>query len=238
MDNKNEIIKILAKLPELDRKFDAVLKDSEKKSALLSDFIKEGIRARMPKDEIERISNEMISKIQATKCATPDVPEVSNKVAEEITRLITSTVYSTVTTAVKASVADVTLKIEHLHTHTTLRQMCEMANEKLRHWITALACACGILLFAVVYCCVASFNNPVLIGKQYYDVCISEYTTDTERKVLTKDCHPASMLPNEFDNNRKIAKSKIRHNKQIIRQRKAEARAKKGKFSTTPALER
>lgn len=238
MDNNNEIIKILARLPELDRKFDAVLKDSEKKSALLSDFIKEGIRARMPKDEIERISNEMISKIQATKCATPDVPEVSNKVAKEITRLITSTVYSTVTTAVKASVADVTLKIEHLHTHTTLSEMCKMASAKLRNWITGLACTCGILLFAVVYCCVVSFNNPVLIGKQYYDVYTSKYTTDKERTALAKNCYYVSVLPDEFDNNRKIAKSKIRHNKQIIRQRKAEARAKKGSFSKNPALER
>ena len=238
MENNNAIIKALSNLPEHDRKIATFLADSEKRSAIISDFIKKGIRAQMPRDEIERVTNEIISVIKKTECATPDVSEVSNNVAEEITRLIASSVYQTVTEAVKASVADVTLKIEHLHTHTTLSAMCDMASAKLRNWITSLACACGILLFAVVYCCVASFNNPVLIGKQYYDVYTSKYTTDKERTALAKNCYYVSVLPDEFDNNRKIAKSKIRHNKQIIRQRKAEARAKKGSFSKNPALER
>ena len=56
--------------------------------------------------------------------------------------------------------------------------------------------------------------------------------------ILIKNCYDVSLILDEFKKNPQRIKEKIKHNKEIIRERKAEAARQKGRFSTEKSVER
>lgn len=238
MADNNEIIKALGQVPELVETTKKVLEDNDKKFKILADATQKRMQAEIPYSEIKKISDAAGASVAHTKCASPDTDEVSRLVAGNISRFLAKSLKEIAIEAVKEAVADTPVTVEHHHTHTTLGYMCKMAEATLRNWIIGLACGCWLLVCAILYLCFANSSNPARVGQQYYDVYCSKYTTNSEREALKEGCYSVSILPKEFDKNPRIVKSKLRRNKQIIKQRKAEARVKKGVYSTTPALER
>ena len=88
--------------------------------------------------------------------------------------------------------------------------------------------------------CLGAFkyvNSDTYVGRQYKEIYQSPYATDEERKMLGKDLYYFGVVPREFHQTPTLTKAKIKRNKQILRQRKAE-KAKTGKFSTKVALKR
>ena len=238
MADNNEIIKALGQVPELVEKTERVLEDSDKKFRILAEATQKRMQAEIPSSEIEKVSDAAATAVSRTRCAAPDTNEVSRIVAGNITRFLTESVKSVATEAVKEAVEGTPVKIEHHHTHTTLRYMCQMAETTLRNWIIGLAIYSFILSFAAILIGYTYFNGDKCLGEQYTEIYLSKYTTDAERKMLIKDTYTVAFIPKEFSKTPQLVKQKIKHNQQIIRQREMEANANKGKFSTDVKLER
>lgn len=238
MTENNEIIKALGQVPELVEKTERVLEDSDKKFRILAEATQKRIQAEIPSSEIEKVSNAAAAAVSRTRCTTPDTNEVSRLVAGNIARFLTESVKSVTTEAVKAAVEGTPVKVEHVHTHTTLKEMSEMVEKKLFNCIIGFAIYSFILTFAGILFAYSYFNSKYYLGEQYTEIYCSKYTTDTERKMFKADTDTIVIIPREFDNAPKLVKQKIKRNKQILKQRKAEANANKGKFSTKILLER
>lgn len=238
METNNEVIKALGQIPELIETNKTVIIESEKKYNLLATTLQKPRQLAIPEAEVNKIMSATVSAVRNTKCAAPDVSEMSRYAAKDIVEKIHTDIRSEITSAVKAAIADVPVKVEHHHTHTTLRYMCEMAEETLRNWILALAIYAGILTLVGIVSACSYFNGDKYLGAQYVDIYLSKYTTDAERKMLDDNVYTVGFMPIEFNKTPKLVKQKIKRNRQILEQRKAEANANKGKFSTKVPLVR
>ena len=238
MTENNELIKALSQVPELVEASKMVLAENEKKFGILSEAVQKRVQATIPENELEKISDSASAAVSRTRCATPDVSEVSRCVADEIMKNISTVTTNVVTEATKSAISGMQLKVEHHHTHTTLGYMCQMAEATLRNWILALgiySCIITIIGGIIAY---SYFNGEKYLGEQYAKIYFSKYTSDAERKILGIDTYTVTFLPKEFDRNPALVKQKIKRNKQILLQRETEAKANKGKFSTKIPLER
>ena len=128
--------------------------------------------------------------------------------------------------------------MEHTHVHTTAFDLVKYADSKLKHWIYILAGAVIILCCAFCINFFQYFNSREYWGKRYYDVLASKYTTDEERRVMNQNLSYVLAVPQEFRSTPGLVKEKIRKNEAILKERSAEARANKGKWSTKVPLER
>lgn len=238
MADNNEVIKALGQVPELVEKTERVLEDSDKKFRILAEATQKRMQAEIPSSEIEKVSEAVAAAVSRTRCATPDTDEVSRLVAGNITKFLTESMKSVTIEAVKEAVEGTPVKVEHHHTHTTLKYMCQMAEETLRNWILGLAIYSIILSFAGILIGVSYLNSDKYLGAKYTEIYFSKYTTDAERKMLDANTYTVGFMPREFDKTPKLVKQKIKRNQQILSQREAEAKANKGKFSTKVPLER
>lgn len=238
MADNNEIIKALGQVPELVETTKRVLAEFEKIIKILGEVGQKRVQAEIPSTELEKISKAAMGSVAQTRCATPDTSEVSRHVADNITKFFSESVRGIITRSVKDAVADTPVTVEHHHTHTTLRYMCEMAEETLRNWILGLAIYGVIITIAGFIFAFSFFNGEKHLGAQYADIYFSDYTTEAEKKMLNADTYMVGFIPNEFSYNPQLVKQKIKRNRQIIRQRKLEASTKSGRFSVNPSLER
>lgn len=238
MADNNEVIKALGQVPELVEKTERVLEDSDKKFRILAEATQKRMQAEIPSFEIEKVSNAAANAVSRTRCATPDTDEVSRLVAGNITKFLTESVKSVTIEAVKEAVEGTPVKVEHHHTHTTLRYMCQMAEKTLSNWILALLIYSLFLTFTGILIGYTYFNGENYISEQYAKIYFSKYTTDAERNMLDANTYTVGFMPREFGKTPKLVKQKIKRNQQILSQREAEAKANKGKFSTTVPLER
>lgn len=235
---ENEIIKALGQVPRLVDVFGRSMEDSERKFKMLADAALKRPQAEIPPSEIEKVSDAAANAVSRTRCATPDTDEVSRLVAENITKFLTESVKTVATEAVKEAVEGTPVKVEHHHTHTTLKYMCQMAEETLRNWILGLAIYSIILSFAGILIGCFFFNGEKNLGSEYAEIYYSKYTTDEEREMLKANTYVVGFMPKEFDNTPKLVKQKIKRNKQILKARQYEAERNKGKYSKKVSLER
>lgn len=234
----NEIIKALGQVPDLVETVKTVLAEIEKKFGILSEVVQKRVQATIPENELEKVSDRVSTTVSRTRCATPDVSDVSRCVADEIIKNISTVTTNVVTEATKSAIDGMQLKVEHHHTHTTLGYMCQMAEKTLRNWILGLAIySCIITIIGGIIAC-SFFNGGKYLSEQYAKIYFSDYTTEAERKMLNANIYTVTFLPKEFDRNPALVKQKIKRNKQILLQRETEAKANKGKFSTKIPLER
>lgn len=238
MAENNELISALANVPELVKTTKIVLEDTEKKYKILAEAVQKRMQAEIPSSEIEKISGAASTAVSRTKCASPDVAEAGQLIAAEAAKAITDIIKPVAIEAVKAAVADTPVIVKHQHTHTTLGQMCQMAEKTIHNWIVGLAIYSIILTLAGGVATYFILNGEKHVGTEYADIYFSKYTTAAERKMLNNNMYIVSFLPQEFSNTPGLVKQKIKRNKQILAQRKAEAAANKGKYSTKVALER
>lgn len=238
MAENNELIKALSRVPELVETTNRVLAENEKIIGILSEAILKRVQATIPENELEMVSNRVSAAVSRTRCATPDVSEVSRCVADEIIKNVSAVTTNVVTEATKSAIDGMQLKVEHHHTHTTLGYMCQMAEKTLRNWILGLAIYSVILSFAGILIGVSYLNSDKYLSAKYSEIYFSKYTTNAERKLLETNIYTVGFMPREFDKMPKLVKQKIKRNLQILSQREAEAKANKGKFSTKVPLER
>ncbi len=237
MEN-NEIIKSLGQVKELTERAKNVLEDSDKKFRILAEAMQMRMQAKIPSSEIDKVSAAVADAISRTKCATPDISEVSQSLADDVFKKISVIVGGTVKDAVMTAVADTPVKVEHNHTHTTLGYMCQMAEKTLRNWIIGLVIYCTVLSIAGTVIAIDYLNGDKYLGKEYAEIYFSKYTTDAEKKTLNTNTYIVAFMPREFNRTPKLVKQKIKRNQMILSQREAEAKANRGKYSTKVPLER
>lgn len=238
MAETNELIKALGQVPELIEKTDRVLEDSDKKFRILAEATQKRIQAEISPSEVEKVANAAAEAVSRTKCVSPDLKEVSHLVAENITNMLIESVKPVMVDAITGAIKGTPVRVEHHHTHTTLRYLCQMTEQPIRSWITGLATISIILSFYTCASLYSYFNGEKYLGSQYNKIYFSEYTTDEERKMLDVNTYTVGFIPYEFETTPKLVKQKIKRNLQILRQREMEAKANNGKFSTRVPLER
>lgn len=130
------------------------------------------------------------------------------------------------------------IPIEILHTHTTLAEMTRMAEKKLRRsvFVSLGSCIITLIIGVILFLCV--LNSKEYLGVEYRRILKSEYITEAEYEMLKSESQALSLLPKESVDNKKYCKRMIRRNKQILRQRQAEAKTNDGDYSTSVPLER
>ena len=236
MDN-NDVSKSLSKIPELTEQFKTLMEENDKKAALIAQLLHKQVNAVIPDDEIQRLSKSVSEAVSHTCCATPSIPEITEAIAYAIANKTADVIDKTAVESVKEVVKSVPLKVEHVHTHTTLWDLRKTADEKLKNINTALLC---FFIWAVLVIGIGLayyFNSESYIGQQYTELVGSKYLTEAEKKALWDDVYAVSALPNGYSNSPALIKDNLRRNQKIIKMRKREAQANKGKFSIdTPVV--
>lgn len=237
MEN-NEIVKALGMIPEMIQSNKQVIESNTRLQSLYAESLKRRVNATVPDEERSRLVSELSSAVSHTRCATPDMSEVAHEIAGDVRKEITSSVRSVVQEAAKDAVKETPLRVEHYHTHTTLRYAYEFSQGQVHKLLVVLSVLCALLLLSGSILCHKYFNSPAYLGQQYCDICFSKYTTKAECEMLKANCYSVSFVPMDFEKNRKLVKEKIRRNKSILRQRQFEAERNNGKWKTTTSLER
>ena len=113
MADNNEVIKALGQVPELVKKTERVLEDSDKKFRILAEAFHKRMQAEIPSSEVDKVANAAVAAVNRTKCASPNTDEVSHLVAENIARAMNDSVKSIITEAAKEAIDGMSLKVEH-----------------------------------------------------------------------------------------------------------------------------
>lgn len=234
----NEYIKALGQIPELVEATKLVLADNDKRFAFLAEAVQKRIKAEIPASEINKVSTAVSASVSNTRCIMPDVSAVSQEIAERSLAEMMSIIRRITIKTVQDAVKDTPITVKHIHTHTTLKEMTQLAQEKTQRWLFALLITCSILTASSVFFAHLYFNSEMYLGQQYAEICFSKYTTLDESKLLREGCYGISFLPQEYDKNLHLLKQRINRNRQILKAREVEAKANKGKFSKKNALER
>lgn len=232
MDENNEIAKYLGQVPGLVNATNTLLKDNARKDELIARLLQKRPQAEIPQAEIDKVTQA----VEQTPCALPDTREIANAIAvpvmDEIRRSLANEIEQTVSNTVSS------IPVKHIHTHTTLAEMTQMAEKKLRRSVYISLGSCIITLIIVVILFWCGLNSKEYLGVEYRRIVTSEYITDAEYEMLMSEARALSYLPKESIDNQKYCKQMIRRNKRILRQRKAEAKANNGNYSTSIPLER
>lgn len=233
MEN-NKILEALAQVPNLVETTKKVVECNAAFMKQNSDLLTKRMDAVIPASEVSKLTDA----VSHTPCAQPDLSGVAPAIAKDVASLLASNLRQTTSDCIHKAFEDTPVKVEHIHTHTTLGHLTRMAEGTIRSWLIGLACVCGILICFIAGCCYEYYNSSAYIGRKYCDVCFSRYTTDEEREALKADCYSVSFVPREFKKNRKLVKEKIRRNEAILTQRQIEAEKNKGVWTTRTPLER
>ena len=230
--DSNEISKSLGQVPELVQATNTLIKDNVRKDELIAKILQKRPQAEIPQTEIDKVTQA----VEQTPCALPDTREIAKAIAvpvmDEIRRSLANEIKQTVTNTVSS------IPVECIHKHTTLVEMTQMAEKKLRRSVyVALGCCIFVLIFVGILA-LRHFNSTLYLGAEYREVIKSEFTTEAERQMLTSGTYSFSLVPKESWDNKKYIKQKIRRNKEILRQRQAEAKTNDGDYSTSVPLER
>lgn len=235
MDEKNQIIEALGKVPELVVAAEKTLEACEEFKKMLAE---RALHADIPEEEVKKVTYATAQTVSRTRCAPPDTTDLAQQIADKTSSIMRSIIKTETELGVKDVMKDTPLTVKHEHSYYPSYEMAKIADKKLkqRYWImfavtSALILFCG--LNAVRY-----YNSKDHIGKAYMEIYSSKYTTDEERKMLGNEVYDTGFVPKEYRNSPSLVQAKIKRNKEILRQREMEAKANKGKYSTKVPLER
>lgn len=238
MTENNELIKALGQVPDLVEISNRILEENQKKFSILAEHLKRRNEAIIPEDEIMKIIKVVKATIENTPCATPNIDDASRLIANRTLSIMQGEVKDTIRSTIIETVKSTPVKLEHVHSHTTLKEMCEMAETKLRDILIFFMATSLVLTLILGGIYVRHLNSEVYIGGQYREIYSSKYITPSEKENLGQGCYYVYFLPKEFSESPRIVKQQIRRNYEIIKQRKKEAKLNNGKFSTEIKIER
>lgn len=238
MDMNNKILEALSKIPNLVVLVERLLAEFKIKFDILAKAAQNKAQAEIPPEAIDAVTEAVTESVRHTPCASPNMSEVSSEIANKVAAEIGDMVYNEVKAAASAAIRDtphVTRKEVTLMPPWESTKFAEDSTRRLNHVLLAL---CIVFMAAFGICAWSHFSSEAYWGQQYVKIRTSDYTTDVEREMLWKDARPVSVLPREYEQMPKLVRQKIRRNKEILRQRKIEAKANNGHYSTSVPLER
>lgn len=240
MDMNNKILEALSKIPNLVVLVERLLAEFKIKFDILAKAAQNKAQAEIPPEAIDSVTKAVTESVRRTPCASPNLSQVSVEIANKVAAEIRDMVYADVKGATSAAIKDTP--------HVTKKEVVlmnpwnasEYAEEKTRQANNVLKILCGVFLLASIVCAWVFFCSDVYVGKQYMKICTSEYATRAEREMLWQNTSEVGVVPVEYEKLQGLLRQKIRHNKEILRQRKAEAekKANNGRYSTRVPLER
>lgn len=230
----NSILEALAKVPELVETTKTIIEQNERINAIYGKVLEHRAQAEIPNEEVEKLVRSVIDGVQHTHCAAPDVTRSS----ELISQAVLNRTKGAVEDAVRETVRNTPVTLEHRHTHVTALGLVKFAEEKTRNLLTIAGIGLVALLLWIGAALFIYFRSDTYWGEQYFEVVNSQYTTKEERNMLWENIYPQSILPKEFKTNPAHVKDKIRQNKKVLRQRRRKGKDKNGNYSTQIPLER
>lgn len=230
----NSILEALAKVPELVDTTKTIIEQNEKINAIYGKALEQRAQAEIPDGEVEKVARTVADVVQHTRCAAPDVSRSSELIAQAVLNRTQGAVED----AVRETVRNTPVTLEHQHTHVTALGLVKLAEEKTRNLLTLVSIGLGALLLWIGIAIVWYYNTDTYWGEQYNEVACSKYATEEERNMLWEDIYARSVLPKEYKTNPSHVKAKIKQNKQVLKQRRRKGKDKNGYFSTDVPLER
>ncbi len=230
----NSVIEALSKVPELVETTKSIIEQNEKTNAVFAKMLEHRAQAEIPNEEVQKIVRSVTDGVEQTRCAAPDVSDCSELIAQGVLKRTRGAVED----AVRETVQNTPIALEHHHTHATAMGLVQMAEEKTRNLLTLASIGLGILLLWICFAIAEYYRSDTYWGTQYLDVVCSEYTTESEKAMLWENHYTVSVLPKEYKSNPSYVKNKIKQNKMVLKQRRRKGRDKNGNFSTPVPLER
>ena len=233
MDEKNKVLEALGKLPELVDSVNAIIDESEKKDAFLAKMAESKVEAQMSEEGKQEIVDLVKEAITTTPCATPSVTEAGQLIADAVC----DNVRNSVGEAIREKIANMSIKLEHHHTHDTSWELAKLANKAAKRWILTLVVLSCLFALWGVGSAIWFFNSEMYWGWRYSKVYTSKYTTQEERTILWNDLKPTGFLPKKFKSNPDYVKSKIKQNEAVLKVRRDQAERNKGQYSISAPIE-
>lgn len=233
MNDKNQILEALGKLPELIESIKALIEESEKKDAFLAKMAETKVEAQMSDEGKQEIVDIVEETVKATPCATPSVTEAGQLIADAVC----DNVRNSVGEAIREKIANMSIKLEHHHTHDTSWELAKLANKAAKRWILTLVVLSCLFALWGVGSAIWFFNSEMYWGWRYSEVYTSKYTTQEERTLLWSDLMPTGFLPKKYKSNPDYVKSKIKQNETVLKGRRDQAERNKGQFSISAPIE-
>ena len=229
-----ELVKAISEIPTLVETTKTIIDENEKCIKTFANALETRVEAEIPESETQKVVDAVVEGVKNTRCAAPDVRESSKLIAQGVVKDVKEVVED----AVREAMKDTPITVEHLHEHTTAIGLAKMAEEKTRDWLLLVSCTLVGLLLLVGIGISFYFNSDAYWGKQYVEIVRSKYATEEEKETLWKDVNAISALPRGFNKDPKIVKAQIRQNQDILKERRKQARKKKGVYSTEKPLKR
>lgn len=236
MDNNNQILEALGKVPGLVEAAEKILEACEEFKKMLAELLNHQIHADIPTEELKKVGATVEQVVMQTRCAMPDTTGLAQQVAEKAIPSIRPAIRAEAELGVKDAIKD--NPVQHIFTYAKTWDLVKVAETKLKRRIWAVLIINIILLATLIPLGTEHFLSKAQVGKEYMSVYLSEFTTKEERKILSENIMTISALPREYNKTPKLVRQRIKRNKKILKQRKAEAKANKGKYSTKIQLER
>ena len=236
MDDTNDILKALGQIPELTEAAKRIMATNEEFKKLVADMMKQRVQAEVSQDQIQNVCNAVIEAVSRTSCRLPDTKALSEQIARQTVALFSTEIEDTAEKAVEKAVERHPVK--HVFSYAKTWDLIKVAERKLKGQMIAVLIANVILLVGCAILGYAYFQPKQKIGRRYMEIIHSKYTTDEERDKLWRGVYVLSAIPVEFNETPVVVNNKVTRNEEILRQREAEAKSNKGKYSTRVPLER
>lgn len=218
--NETEIlIEALGQVPELVEAAKVYKTANDKTVSALATAIKQQPNAIIPPTEILKV----INAVAGTQCALPDSADLVRKITAEIAPILREEVEQTI--------RKTRIHLQHEHKHYSLGNLWEIVDDKAQKWIFGLACAVFLLLMGYAFGIAYAFESELFLGREYWEICSSEYLTKEEADAMLEDLDGVSAYPEKYKDYPKSLREKLRKNKSIIKKRRKQAKNNDGKFS-------
>lgn len=233
-NEKKSIMESLGLIPELVEACENIIKANEQTQQISGRVLEKGVVARVPEEELKKIGDTAAERTAKTTCKLPPVEEVAHQIAIEVGKHAAAEVQS----AVKEAVSKTRIPLEHTYTFVTPWEIRKFLEGKAGNWLVFLAIWSFLVTVCLVGCLFWYFDSDVYYGRQYLEIYTSKYVTQQEKALMEEATYTTGFLPKEYYSSKDVMKGRITRDKQIVKERASQARANKGKYSTTPAIER
>lgn len=160
---KPELIKSLARVPELENQIRRVLADNENKFSALAKAAEQRVQAVVPPEEIKKVSAAAEDAVRGTTCRFPDTSVISRDIAAKVGQ----DVKEQVSEAVKQAIGE--NPVRHIHEYTTLKDIYKYAPESLQRKIRWMIYIIVLLVMMLGFNAINYFSGDLYLGAKYVD---------------------------------------------------------------------
>lgn len=233
-ENNKSFRDSIEEIPQMRKDINTLVEKIEKMIAVFAQIVKQGLAAKVPDAELVKLTETVKKAITQTPCALPYSGELSAQISSEIV----DEVKKDIGDAVKEKIKNTSITLDHRHSYVSSWEMTKFLEEKVRTWFLILCCFCVALFVTLSGCLIWYYHSDVYYGREYQKIYSSKYITPAEKELLDGKTYSTGFLPREYYDSPSVMRARIKRNKTLLKERASQARANKGKFSHTPAIER